>query len=178
MNFRSYIISSLILGVLFISQTATAVDGYKDLKFGMSAKQIVASNVCTLQKYESGQIGVEYYGCDDFMFGGEAVEAGAFFIDDKFLRFAIAPSVDVALSLANGLSEKYGSPSSSSTQKEFQAVDALPNREAFLAYDKNTVYLKLMSDENYTQSAILLYTSPSYDILLLKKQDKSISNDL
>ncbi|SHN92767.1 hypothetical protein BHECKSOX_1369 [Bathymodiolus heckerae thiotrophic gill symbiont] len=131
-----------------------------------------------MQKLESGQAEVEYYGCDDFMFGGKAVEAGAFFIDGKFLRFAIVPSVDVAISLMEGLSKKYGSPSSSSTQKEFQSVDALPNREAFLAFDKNTVYLKLMSDENYVQSTILLYTSPSYDVLLLKNQQKSISSDL
>jgi len=178
MKFRKYIFSSIFLGALFISQAATAVDGYKDLKFGMSIKQIVASNVCTLQKGESGQVGVESYGCDDFMFGGEAVEAAAFFIDGKFLRFVIIPSFDVTLSVINGLSKKYGTPSSSSTQKEFVAIDNLPNREAFLAYDKNTVYVKLMSDENYVQSALLLYTSPSYDVFLLKNQDKSISNDL
>lgn len=173
---------SICLAVLFsamsMSQIAGAVDGYKDLKFGMSKKQIISSNVCTLEKLESGQVGVEFYGCDDFMFGGAAVEAGMFFIDDKFLRFYIAPSVDVAIGLMNGLSKKYGSPSSSSTQKEFEAVDALPNREAFLAYDENTVLLKLFSDENYIQSAILLYTSPSYEVLLLKNQQESMSDDL
>ncbi|MCP3943498.1 MAG: hypothetical protein GY710_18740 [Desulfobacteraceae bacterium] len=178
MKFRRFIFLSAFLGAMFIPQIATAVDGYKNLKFGMSIKQIIASNVCTLEKSESGQVGVEFYGCDDFMFGNEAVEAAVFFIDGKFLRFAIVPSVDVALSLVNGLAKKYGNPSSSSTQKEFEAIDTLPNREAFLAYDKNTIYLKLMSDENYIQSAILLYTSPDYDVLLLKNQQKSISNDL
>ena len=169
---------AILFGVMSIPQIANAVNGYKNLKFGMPKKEIISSNICTLQKLESGQVGVEYYGCDDFMFGGETVEAGIFFIDDEFLRFAILPSIDVALGLIKGLSQKYGSPSSSSTQKEFEAVDALPNREAFLAYDNNTVFLKLMSDENYIQSAILLYTSPSYDVLLLKNQQESMSDDL
>jgi len=178
MKFRKFIFLSAFFCAISLSQIAAAVDGYKNLTFGMSKKQIITSNVCTLQKSESGLAGVEYYGCDDFMFGGEAVEAGALFIDGKFLRFVIVPSVDVALSLIKALSNKYGIPSSSSSQTEFQAIDTLPNREAFLAFDEDTVYLKLMSDENYSQSAILLYTSPSYDILLLENQQKSISNDL
>ena len=87
-------------------------------------------------------------------------------------------STNVVVGLSKGLADKYGQPSSSSTPQEFQAIDTLPNREAFVAFDNNTVYLKLMSDENYIQSAILLYTSPSYDSLLLKNQKESVSNDL
>ncbi len=178
MKISKYIVLSAFICSMSVTQIVAAVDGYKNLKFGMTKDQIFASNICTLQKSESGQIGVEYYGCDDFMFGGEAVEAGAMFVDGKFLRFAIIPSVDVAVSLSTGLSNKYGSPSSRSTQKEFEAVDVFPNKKAFIAYDKNTIYLQLMSDESHILSAILLYTSPSYDVLLLKNQQRSIKGDL
>jgi hypothetical protein len=155
-----------------------AVDGYKNLKFGMTIQQILGSNICTLQENDSGQVGVEYYWCGDFRFGGESIEAGAFFIEGKFLRFVVVLSTNVVVGLSKGLADKYGQPSSSSTPQEFQAIDTQPNREAFMAFDNNTVYLKLMSDENYIQSAILLYTSPSYERLLLKNQKESVSNDL
>jgi len=155
-----------------------AVDGYKQLKFGMSAQKILDSGICSLEEYGSGQPGVDYYGCDDFKFGGQEVEAGAFFIDGEFLRFGIMPSVEVALSMADGLINKYGNPSSSSSVAEFEAVDHYPNREAFLAFDNNTVYLKVMSGEDYSQSAILLYTSPLYDSKLMTLQKSLMSDDL
>ena len=178
MKIKTFFLVSAFLSSIFISPLVLAVDGYKNLKFGMTNQQILESNICTLQKYDSGQVGVEYYGCEDFRFGGKSIEAGAFFIEGKFLRFAVVPSTDVAVGLVKGLIDKYGQASSSSTPQEFQAIDTQPNREAFMAFDNNTVYLKLMSDENYIQSAILLYTSPSYDSLLLKNQKESVSNDL
>lgn len=160
------------------SQLAVAVDGYQDLKFGMSKKQVFAKQICSLQEYESGYAGVDYFGCMDFTFGGKPVEAGVFFIDDSFLRFVIVPPVDDAFGLMEALSNKFGSPSSSSTQSEFEAVDTHPNREAFLAYDQDTVFLRLMSDENYMQSIFLVYTSPLYEELLVRNQKSSIMSDL
>ena len=175
---RKNIYCFVFLITVFIVQSAIAAEGYKNLKFGMSKGEVLDDRICTLQEYESDQPGVESYFCDDLSFGGKTVEAGAFFINDEFLRFVIVPPVDVAIGLAKGLSEKYGSPSSSSSQKEFQAIDTLPNREAFIAFDGNTIFLKLMSNENYEQSALLIYTSKKYEVLLLENQKQSINNDL
>ena len=175
---RKNICLFVLFSTTFIAQNAIAVEGYKNLKFGISKGEVLGDGICTLQEYESDQPGVESYFCDDFSFGGKIVQAGAFFINDEFLRFVIVPPVDVAIGLAKGLSEKYGSPSSSSSQKEFQAIDTLPNREAFIAFDENTIFLKLMSNENYEQSALLIYTSKKYEILLLENQKQSINDDL
>lgn len=165
-------------GAITASPMALAVDGYQDLKFGMSQKQVLAKTQCSMQRHESGFAGVEYYGCGDFTFGGKLVEAGAFFIDDTFLRFVIVPPVDDAFGLMEALTNKFGRPSSSSTQAEFEAVDNHPNREAFLAFDQDTVYLRLMSDENYAQNIYLIYTSPQYEKLLVRNQKSSIMDDL
>lgn len=175
---RKLLFISMLLGSVFISPVVMAVDGYKELKFGMTKSQVVGSNLCTLDKQNSGVDGIEFYSCDDFMFGGATVEAGAFFIGGKFLRFVILPPLEVATGLMNGLSEKYGSASSSSTDKEFNAIDNMPNREAYLAFDKDTIFLKISSDENYVQQLMLLYTSPIFDILVQKIRQKSISKDL
>jgi len=165
--------------ILFsICSSLLAVDGYKELKFEMTKKQVQSTGLCSFEEYDSGIQGVEALVCFDFQFGGELVEAYAFFIHGYFLRLAIIPSLDVAISLGEGLKKKYGPPSASSDTREFEDVDRLPNREAFIAYDNNTVVLKIMSDENYYQSALLLYTSPKYDIRLSEFQQRSLGDDL
>jgi hypothetical protein len=168
----------LFLSLVIATSSAHAVEGYKELKFGISLNDVLESNICTLEENFSGQVGVQYYGCYDFPFSGTHVEAAAFFIDGKFLRFAIVPSIDIIQSLSAGLAKKYGPPSSMSTQAELQAVDKLPNRAAFIAFDSNTVYLRLMSDAYYSQTALLIYTDSRYDGSLMKKQKESMSSDL
>ncbi len=170
----------LITSILMLSplNQSYAVDGYKDLKFGITKKQVSDSNICSFAEVNSDQVGVEFLSCDDFKFGNRVVEAGAFFINNQFLRFVIVPNVDDAMGIMQGLMKKYGNPSSSSTPKELQAVDSLPNQSAFIAFDSNTVIVRLMSDENHNQSMLLIYTSPQYDILLQNKQQQSVSDDL
>lgn len=168
-----------ILVLLSITSTQSfAVDGYKGLKFGITQEKVLASNLCNFSLMNTGQIGVTGYTCTNFKFGGKTNEAAAFFINNKFLRFVIAPSIDIIEGLSQGLVKKYGTPSSMSTDEEFNAVDNHPNKEAFLAFDNDTVYLKIMSDKVNIQTAILIYTSPLYDILLSKNQEDSLKDDL
>lgn len=176
-NFSHYL-TFLLLIILSIPLSISAVDGYKNLKFGMTKNQILQCNVCSFTEANSGQVGVEYLSCPDFAFGDSFVTAGAFFINNEFLRFMIIPSVDMVSSLASGLINKYGPVSAQSTQYELEAVDKYPNKSAFLAFDNNTVILKVISDQNYIQNVLLLYTSLKYDVLLLKGQKRSIGNDL
>lgn len=168
----------IIFVVLSLGSTVSAVDGYKDLKFGISAKELLERDLCMMRKFPSENSGVENYGCEDFRFGGKRVNAVAFFIDDKLLRFGIATPTDMAEVLATQLVEKYGSPSSISTTNEFDAVDTLPNRVAFIAFDDDTVIFKVSSDENNNQITYLIYTSPSFDGLVLKLQQDLLKDDL
>lgn len=166
------------LNMLFLPGTASAVDGYKNLKFGMSKQRVADAKVCSLYESDSGQVGVDSLECSDFEFGGSVVQAGLYFIEGELLRLAILVPADIAPGLIKGLTKKYGAPMTSSSQKEFEAIDVLPNRSAFIAFDKGTVVLKLMSHEDYSQSALLFYSSPRYDVLLVKKQQESIGADL
>lgn len=170
--------SIILLLLCIISTQSFAVDGYKSLKFGISQEKVLASNLCNFIPVNTGQIGVKGLSCFDFKFGGKTTEAVAFFINNKFLRFVIVPSIDVIEGLSQGLIKKYGAPSSMSTDKEFNAVDSSPNKEAFLAFDDNTIYLKIMSNQVNLQSALLIYTSPLYDILLSKNYQDSLKDDL
>jgi len=155
-----------------------AIDGYKDVKFGASKKVVLARKWCSFNKGDSGQAGVELYSCNDFQFVGQSVDAGALFINNKFLRFIITVPVDHVKGIVSGLTNKYGEPSSKSPQGDFAAVDRNPNRQAYLAFDRNTIIFQLMSDQSLNQSAILIYTSPEYEKSLIELQRKSAGNDL
>ena len=172
---KKYLTSVMLF---IISLSANAVDGYKDLKFGSTIDEIQSSKTCSFEPLTDYGTGVKALECSDFKFGEQNVEAAALFINNKFLRFVIDADVEYSEAIARQLTVKYGSPSSQSPQSDFDGVDRHPNRSAFIAFDNNTVYLEIDSDDNNTQSLMLIYTSPMYDKLLLKNQHQSISNDL
>lgn len=178
MRKKAFLAFCVFVAVVFCQPSAWAVDGYKDLLFGSAKSDILNKPGYTFVKSEIDQPGVEFYGCTDFKFGNQIVEAGACFVDGKFLRFIIVVPVDQVTGILDGLKNKYGSASSSSPKEAFEAVDAFPNSEAFLAFDNDTVYLKISSDARKQQSAILIYTSPEYDQHLVKMQRQGVENDL
>jgi len=100
-----------------------------------------------------------------------------YFINDRFLRMAIEVPIDDAIAVVEGLNSKY-EISSRSPQSTFDAVDIYPNQEAFLAFDRDTIVLKIASDEISNKTAMLLYTSPEFDKLLLESKKESLSDDL
>lgn len=167
-----------ILVILWSSSSVYAVDGYKDLLFGSQKSDILSKPGYSFVRSQIDQPGVEFYVCQNFKFGDRFVEAGALFVEDKFLRFIIEVPVEQARAVVDGLKSKYGPVSSSSSQAAFEAVDVYPNSEAFLAFDGDTVYFKLSSDNNKKQSAILIYTSPAYDQFLLATEQQGVANDL
>lgn len=86
-----------------------------------------------------------------------------FFIDGKFERIGIMLDFDKALGVATSLRDKYGDPSSASTKKQIASIDTTPGATAFIAFDDDTIYLRMMTDESLNKAAILIYTSKDYD---------------
>lgn len=165
-----------LVALILLPGNLYAVDGYKNFKFGISQKQLIKESSWALTEIKMGD-GVTALGSEDFNFGGSKVTAFFYFIDDKFLRIAIEVPIDNAQAVAEGLNSKY-EISSRSPQSTFEAVDNHPNMEAFLAFDGDTIYLNLASDEMSNNTAMLLYTSPEFDTLLLKNQKESLRDDL
>lgn len=179
-NFYLAIFIGLISSVF--SMSSFAVDGYKELKFGMTTEEVLNTEICTFQslintkEFES----VKFAACTDFQFGGESVPAVAYFINGEFLRFGIevGATVDRMLSLMLSLMNKYGLPSTMPSEDELSAVETLPNRKAYIGFDKDTVFLGYQSDENYSQTVFLIYTSPKYETLLISNQGKILESDI
>ncbi|EPO2452360.1 MULTISPECIES: hypothetical protein [Providencia] len=171
----------ILLGALlsiFVAN-ANAVDGYKNIKFGSSIKDVVNANVCSLKEFpDTNKVaGLTNYGCFDFQFGGKNTIAMAFFINGKFQRFAINID-DNYVSVLNGLIEKYGKPSSSDTPEKIKRADST-GEPVFVKFDNDTVVLRVQKNMSTgKESALLIYTSPKYDELLSKITKDSIIDDI
>ena len=148
----------------------------KNFKFGISKAKLMKKSSLTLTESIIGDK-VTALWSENFSFGGSKVMAFFYFIDDRFLRIAIEVPIDDALAVAEGLNSKY-EISSQSPPSTFDALDNHPSMEAFLAFDKDTIYLKFASDEISNQTAMLLYTSPEFDKLLLRNKKESLNDDL
>jgi hypothetical protein len=169
-------ITLTLITLLFYTSKSFAVDGYKNITFGMTANQVLSNNICSFKKQNPVVEGADFYLCGDFDFNGQQIEGGFFTINGKFQRFYFSVPVDSALAVINSLVSKYGQPSSRSTQEEFETVDRLPNKKAFYGFDNDTVYFQIHSQADMSQLAIVIYTNPNYDRLLAEAASEKISD--
>ncbi len=175
---KNLIFTTLSLATLMVSSCAFGVDGYKDLKFGMSKKQVFSKNICSFHEGESGLSGLDFYYCEDLPFGGKSAYAEIYFINDNLQRVLVTADPNSTEGLVTALRKKYGDVSSMSTQRELEDVDRYPNKSAFIAFDNNTVYIYFTSNENHNLDVFLLYTTPEYDVDIMMLQAKTLSDDL
>lgn len=158
---RFKIILPLLLGMAVFSASACAADGYQDMKFGTSTATVLTQANCTMEEPEEAPVG-KMYSCEDFTFASNKTEATLFFVNDKFIRIAIAiPDEEVAKTLET-LKQKYGVAAHSS-QKEMQDVDLYPNKTAFINFDNNHISLLKTSNEDAQSSATLIYSAENIE---------------
>jgi hypothetical protein len=170
-------IAILILTFLLAAHCASAVDGYKDFKFGMSPANVRKLAKIPLTASDQGNE-VTMYAGEGFLFAGSSVVIQFYFVKERLLRIGFKIPADTAVATMEALTEKYGAPSSSSSQRSLKAIDTTPNIEAFVAFDENTVVLKFITDDSKELTTVLIYTSPDYDRLLLNSQKKAAKDDL
>ncbi len=156
-----------------LSMSAHAIDGYKDLKFGMSKNDIKKTNICSFKNTNE-----DSWQCQNFKFGQKNTVAIAYFVGDEFKRLAIMIEMDKMVGIASGLKDKYGQVSSMSEQAEWSAVDTTPGASAYMRFDDDSVILKVTRHESYGPIAMLIYTSPDYEDLVREKQSAAVSDDL
>jgi hypothetical protein len=168
---------TFLLVLLVLTRSASAVDGYKDFKFGMSVPEVQKLAKIRLSRTKEKNGVVMYHG-EGFPFGGKKVGIAFFFIDGKLLRIGFEIPYDSALAILDSLREKYGEPSSMSDRKAGVAVDTTPNTEAYIAFDNDTLIWKVVSDEWTRKTSMIIYNSPDYDRLLIEAEKKGIKDDL
>lgn len=162
---------------LCFSFKAFAVDGYKNLKFGMSPDDVEKSHLCSWIDSYTDIPDVTGKECDDFSFVSDTTDMNLFFIENKLSRVVIFTEPLKAKGVIKSLVEQYGKPTNnSSSAEEWKLLDTTPNSFATAYFDKNTVFVKITTDALMNQSALIYYTIPDYDTQMIKAQLAIISN--
>jgi hypothetical protein len=164
--------------LLAFSASSMAVDGYKNLKFGMTAKEALSTKTCSFRAGSSGQKGVDMYICDDFKIGGHKVLGYMFFIDSKLARFAFQQPIADAISVLEAIKKKYGEPLNPPSREALRTLDNIPNSSVEVDYDNATVAVRFTSDERLYQRMWVMYSIPDYNEKLISLKDSQISSDL
>lgn len=164
--------------LLAFSASSMAVDGYKNLKFGMSEKDALSTKTCSFKKTPSGQKGLDFFSCENFKFGGKDASAGIFFIDGKLARFGFEQPVDDAIAFIETMKEKYGEPINPPSMSSLQALQRVPNSTVDVNFDNNTVSIRFISDADLNQGMLVMYSIPDYNQKLIALKNAQISSDL
>lgn len=172
----------LLIGVslTFFSISSMAVDGYKNIKFGDTVKQVLSSRLCNFEKMPntSGLKQMSLYGCTDFKFSGKPSLAIATFIDDKFRKLLINVDPDIN-PLLNSLMEKYGTPNAMSSQDELNKAQANSDEYSlFVDFDKGTVRLQVEKNKNKPAMSLLIYSDIDFDKELNEVKNKNLAEDI
>ena len=165
---------------MFLSAGGYAVDGYKDIKFGISIDQLERLKVCNLSNdpTQSTQF-LKVYVCPDFKFNSSKTYAGFHFVDGKLLRMGInlGTEKDEFITVLNALSEKYGKPTLTSPMSYIDEFVVGKRDKVDFGWDGETVILRMFRNDA-EKNVMVIYTSSSYDSEVMKLKTKSMKNDL
>ena len=173
---------SIALGLVLLAASipASAVDGYKDAKFGTNIESVKKAKLCNWKKYTGGgRKGVDTYYCEDFSFAGQDSLAFAYFINGSFERLSITINSDLDITaLVESLKKKYGAPSSLPNAEE--VASAQKNGGSLnMKFDNDTIIVGVSRDANtMVETSLLIYSSSDYFNLLKKLDSKNIEGDL
>lgn len=169
---------AIFLGLMICAASANAVDGYKGIKFGASIDEVKKTHLCTLKPYKNDLPEMNTMACEDFKFSGETTAAMAVFIDKKFQRFAIILKNNETDAVITALKQKYGAPSSTSSQEDLQSA-MKSGGSIYIRFDNDTVLFQGNRDaDTLKDSFLLIYTSADYDSNLALIKSKGLKEDL
>lgn len=176
-----------VLLLSFIGNTAFAVDGYKDLKFGMRYEEVAAKKPCSLTiNQKASDKNMKVYGCDDLKFDGKQTGAAFFFLDGQLKRVALAvgSTIPESWEVMAALVKKYGKAVNlAESTKQAQLFVQHQVELVDYKFDDETVVLRDSWDGDELK-VFAIYTTKSFDadrlinIGEMQNKSKNIEKDL
>lgn len=161
----------LFIFLIFFSNNIFAVDGFYDLKFGMSVEQVLKLNYCSFKfddKIDNSDGSwdtfvtdfnrLKFYDCEDFKSGNWTFSLLLTFIDNKLKRVILRVNKNKVFNqvLVKELKKKYG----------YRNADgAVKYSSQLYIFDDKTVEAEVYDDN----SMYVRYISPDFDKILLEE---------
>ena len=165
--------------LLFLTQLY-AVEGYKNLKFGMTKDEVMKSGLCTFTDIikDKEQPYLESIKCTDLKMNGKNTTAFAYFIENKFLRIGIGFDIKDASAITNLIVKKYGYRTSPKGDLHLEKKVIIPNNSTWIGFDNDTVFMLFETDNLLNITPYLVYTSPLFNELILERKKIGFADDI
>ncbi|EPZ00554.1 hypothetical protein [Mannheimia haemolytica] len=158
--------SLAVTGIAFLCSQAVAVDGFQELKFGMTLDEVKKTKKCDWKKHKSIH---SSYQCSNFTFFGEKTKyLTSYNSSGKLVQIqVIIPDIKLK-EVMEGLPKKYkiSTPYTEKIEKG--------NKQISVKFDDDTLELRVThqgeSEFNYT--ALLIYSDKNYLLSLDEKKRK------
>lgn len=175
-----FIRTSITLTLLLSSFAAFGVDGYQDIKFNISLKQLQAQKKCSISdQTDSPKNPMKTWSCPDFKFSDKTITAHFYFINDKLLRIAlvVGSTAEDFIAFGTALKSKFGAPSRVPPKAERDNYDHHKTNVLDIGFDKNTVILRQAREGNH-EITMVIYNSEKFFDELTKSKTKGLQNAL
>ena len=176
--------AALLTALISLPAQAVTVDGFRDLKFGMTKTEVISSKICPLVQYESGvsNDNLEVYGCEDFQFIGHTTTLGAVVINNKLVRVLIGVPPEKSQALTQSLLKKYEPTGNGSSPAEWMQIKTPPKdgATAYQNFAEDTITLTAYAHEDGKVNIELSYHVQDIDaqINALKNEPEISSDDI
>lgn len=161
-----------ILSLTFFSSQILAVDGFQELKFGMTLDDVKKAKKCDWKKHKSIQ---SSYQCSNFTFFGEKTKyLTSYDSSGKLVQIqVIIPDIKLK-EVMEGLPKKY-SISTPYTEKKENG-----NKQISVKFDDDTVEFRVthQGESEFDYTALLIYSDKNYLLGLEKKKEQRIKDEL
>jgi hypothetical protein len=167
-----YVLFSGMIWLAALESDAKPLEGYKDLKFGSSLKDVKEKLNCPdLQSYQLDAYPKVFktYICTAFSFGGKNRVARIVTFEDKFLELLIT---DVESSVLDALKAKY-SDFEGAAPEEIEGFQRGTMRAISAYFASRTIEFQMTRDGN-----LLFYRSPDFQSILQKAVSDTVSKDI
>lgn len=160
--------SLLLIALSTFALNAFAIDGYKEMKFGMTLEEVKKYSPCKLTKHKNIP---DSWACTDLPFMKTKTPMLVTFSEEKLVRVAINVPKNKAETVIEALKDKY----------KISSENHIEGKESEVRFDNDTIIFRLAigksgRDEDY--NVFLIYSQEGFAKKQSKKKVEDAKTDL
>lgn len=163
--------TAFLVSAAIFSFSVNAVDGFQNLKFGMTLDEVKAAKKCDWIKHKK----IPYsYECKNYSFLDTKTRVLTSYSKGKLAQVQVMIPEERLKKVIDGLPKKY----EVSTPYKEEKVNG--DRQMTVKFDDDTLELKVTykGNDDYNYTALLIYSDKVYLNNLKKEQDQQIKDEL
>lgn len=160
-----------VLSLMAISSHTFAVDGFQNLKFGMTLDEVKAAKKCDWAKHKKIH---SSYECKNYSFFDTKTRVLTSYSKGKLVQVQLIIPDEKLKKVMDGLPKKYKVSTPYKEKKENG------DRQMSVKFDDDTLELRVTykGNDDYNYTALLIYSDKAYLSNLEEKEEQQVQDEL